>query len=482
MTAEQYRRANGTVFPVITVVLAYMALILIAFCATGGGSTVTYIQIVANVIAIVVATFGFIQFREQKLGGIIILVSASLAYAVTVLVSTSVESFAYAFPILFAAMAYLNIRLIIGGNSVIVVANVLRLILRLSDKENTQAYFLAVLISAIVGYASIRIVQMLIRNNAENLATITDAAQQQAENAEKMSTVADDISNLFEEAMQMTERLDASVEASNFAMGNIADSTENTAEAIQEQASMCSDIKRQTDIAEQETKDMLEASNVTNQNIDEGASIVQELKEQAQNVADASNITVEVMNNLVEKVVKVEEFVGTILNISSQTNLLALNASIEAARAGEAGRGFAVVAEQIRQLSEQTNMASNHITGIISELNEDTKRASDSIENSVESVNKQNELIEQTRQTFERISEGVDQLGHNIANTEDVMQGILEATAVISESITNLSATSEEVAASSTEGMRKSQETVEEMKLCKEILEKIYALSQELQA
>lgn len=225
---------------------------------------------------------------------------------------------------------------------------------------------------------------------------------------------------------------------------------------------------------------MGEASGRTEETIAEGSTAVKELKEQAGNVENASNITVNVIESLTHKVEEVQNFVGVILSISNQTNLLALNASIEAARAGEAGKGFAVVAEEIRLLSEQTKEASNNITGIIGALNEDTRQANESIQNSMASVTRQNELIENTREKFERVNAEVTELALNIKNTEAVIGEILNATGVISDNISQLSATSQEVAASSTEGLRTTETTVTDMNRTKEILEKIYGLAQDL--
>jgi methyl-accepting chemotaxis protein len=76
----------------------------------------------------------------------------------------------------------------------------------------------------------------------------------------------------------------------------------------------------------------------------------------------------------------------------------------------------------------------------------------------------------------------VASLSRNIDITEELINEILKATANISESITHLSATSEEVAASSSEGLRTSETTVENMKECRRILESIYMLAKDLKA
>lgn len=483
MTAAQYKRANSAVYPILMCIMGYVSVIMVIEIITAGGRPTSWVQLITCVAAIVSTTAICLPRREKRSCGIIMMAIASLAYLIILFCSDNVESYTYGFAILIACTVYLNIKFILAESAVIVLGNLIKLAIHFggADHEMRQSLFLAVFSAVLVAVATYCVVKLLKRNNEENVAAITEAAKQQEASHRKTLAVAEEVAGHFGDAMQMLDSLNKSVDTGNFAMSNIADSTESTAQAIQEQAAMCAQIQERTDQAESQTKNMLEASRRTDENVNEGSAMVKELKEQAHNVETASNVTVEAIESLTQKVAEVESFVGTILSISAQTNLLALNASIEAARAGEAGRGFAVVAEEIRQLSEQTKEASNNITDIIGKLNEDTRMANESIRNSVQSVERQNDLIEETREKFQKISEGVEELTVNVDNTERVIKEILQSTGVISENITHLSATSEQVAASSAEGLKNSEHTVEDMKACREILEKIYALSQELQ-
>ena len=479
MTKEQYRLANAKIFPVVMIILGYFLITFLLAVLSTGGTPKIWVQIGVTIVAILLSILALFKYRESKAGAVTMMSSCAVAYVVIVLLNSNEIVFTYVFAMIILSMAFMNLKLVVLANVVTIIANLLRILIHQSDISQSIIEMFALLLVAI---ASITVTQLRLRFNEENQASIMEAAKAQEEMNQTMAQVADDIAKNFEEAMRMVEELKQNVDTCNFAMGNIADSTESTAESIQAQASMCVEIRGASDTAENEIRSMLESSDRTMQTITEGSAEIQKLKEQAENVSNASDATVQVISQLTGQVNNVQEFIGTILNIAGQTNLLALNASIEAARAGEAGKGFAVVADEIRELSEQTKNASNNITAIIHDLNAGAQSANDSIEKSASSVRTQNEMIENMRGRFDNIYQEMSELSSNVKKTEESVNAILTSTETISENITQLSATSEEVAASSTEGLRTSETSVENMNSCKEILGEIASLALKLKA
>ncbi|MDE7132850.1 MAG: chemotaxis protein [Lachnospiraceae bacterium] len=479
MTESQYKRANKTVLILISVILIYFILVTVASGALESGGIRVMMRAVVTVAMLIGTIVSYALWKDQKKGSVGMMGCATVAYGAMILFGTNTGVYAYAFPVLFGVLVYYNKRLLLFGNAAIIVLNLIRVFLL--DRSQLSDSIMALLTILLVAYASYTVSKLLIQFNEENVNSVAESAAQQEAAQQKMLQVAGSIIENFDGAMDKLGNLQGNVDTNNFAMTNIAESTDATAQSIQRQADMCMEIRSNTDAVEESIRNLTAASDRASDMVTQGADVVESLRKQAENVEAASGATVEVSNMLSHKVEEVQNFIGAILSISSQTNLLALNASIEAARAGEAGRGFAVVAEEIRQLSEQTKDASNSITNIINELILDTKSVNESVDSAQQSINKQTELIEATREKFEAVDEEVQNMVNNIRDSERIIASIIDSTNAISDDISQLSAASEEVAASSVEGLRTSEATVQDMQACKDMLEEIFSLAKQLQ-
>ena len=155
----------------------------------------------------------------------------------------------------------------------------------------------------------------------------------------------------------------------------------------------------------------------------------------SENIAETANITnlahekaastVDVIHGLAESSEKISNIIMVIKGISEQTNLLALNATIEAARAGEAGKGFAVVANEVKDLAKQTGKASDEITMMIENIQEDTRISVEAVEQIARIIAKGDELsgnvasaAEEQNATFNEMTSSMETAGQTMAGLQ----------------------------------------------------------------
>jgi methyl-accepting chemotaxis protein len=145
-----------------------------------------------------------------------------------------------------------------------------------------------------------------------------------------------------------------------------------------------------------------------------------------------------VMTGLQEKSHRIEGFTQAISEISARTNLLALNAAIEAARAGEHGRGFAVVAGEVRQLAHRTKEASDEISLMIREINEQAEKAATGMIALADVVADAARNVETVHESLRKIERGAGVSEDEVGQIARASREHVDTTRVIAEAITQI--------------------------------------------
>jgi methyl-accepting chemotaxis protein len=131
-------------------------------------------------------------------------------------------------------------------------------------------------------------------------------------------------------------------------------------------------------------------------------------------VREATLQSARTMKNLSESGQEINETVAVINDLTMRMHLLALNAAIEATRAGEHKPGLSAIAQEIRTLAVSSTDAAHKVSAHIHTMQQETSKASQSVEQSTQEVVKQTELVMQTGVAVEAISVVTDQLTHLI--------------------------------------------------------------------
>lgn len=253
----------------------------------------------------------------------------------------------------------------------------------LNFKDKNLEQIISVIKNASNGYLESRVVNIDKKNKYKELADClndlldqVEVSQREISSSVKAAFLNKDFRNLDEKGLKgrfyynanaMSKAVDSisnslkAQKANEFAV-NIQKISQDNA-FINSLSQILSQSLSRVDLIKDSSSSMQEDANNTQEQI----KILKASSEQLQNYIQESENIIFTLN---EKTKQISSILALIKDITEQTELLSLNAAIEAARAGDLGKGFWVVANEVSNLAQSTQEATNTINLNIKNLEE----------------------------------------------------------------------------------------------------------------
>mgnify|MGYP003433694197 FL=1 len=303
----------------------------------------------------------------------------------------------------------------------------------------------------------------MLQNIAQGEGDLTQRLQ--VDRADELGGIAAGFNSFLEKLQTMISQVVLSVQKVSDSSENTADIAIRTNQGVQRQLGEIEQVA--TAVQEMSATAQEVAGNATHaadaasnadQAANQGKHVVQSTASSIASLANEIGRAVVVVQNLAKDSENINAILTTIRGIAEQTNLLALNAAIEAARAGEQGRGFAVVADEVRNLAQKTQQATEEIQKMIEQLQHGTREV---VKVMQESQDKTDDSVQHARQaaaSLEAITQAVSvisEMNTQIATAAEEQSAVAED---INRNVTNIGVVANEVASGADEASTASAE------------------------
>ncbi len=335
-----------------------------------------------------------------------------------------------------------------------------------------------------LGNLKLNIDEKSIARNDE-IGLLADGAQKLSNKlGEVIKTTMDMSSELKSAGSELSDSANQASTASNQvsqAIDDISKGAVNQAESVESAAGNTQDIGRDIDEVSENVEELNAYASEMKTSCEAAMEALEKLITQSEEVQASVREIGQTIDSTNESAKEISKFSQAITEIASQTNLLSLNASIEAARAGDAGKGFAVVATEIGQLAVQSSNSADEIKKIVEKLVADSEASVEVMQKLNANFDQQSEQLDDTKTNMQSMA---DNVGNVAASTDSIADHITQLTTAkdkLVEIISDLSAISQENAASTEETNASMQELNATFAIITESADKLQVLATDMQ-
>ena len=418
-----------------------------------GDRTLLYV-LVTIILAMAPVAGEFISYKKMhdtKMIKHFVGIGYAILYTFVMFTTNNHFTFVYVIPMLIAITVYNDFKYSLPIEVGMVIVNVVQLVMFFQKGIYTKAdmasveiqFFVIVLICGIQLYASI-VTEKL---NQKKLAELKAEHEKTEALLMRIMDTSDKMTQQIAESAQKTASLGESMQAMKESMEEVNSGSNDTAEAVQSQLNQTEEIQAMVEQVEKGTENIIDSMNQNKEAIAQGNANVGILVKQAEETVESGKKVTEELSQLDTYMSQMNSILDIINSITSQTSLLALNASIEAARAGDAGRGFAVVASEISQMAQQTKDSTVQISQLIENVSNAIQMVVEVSGSMISMIESQNETTEKTAESFTVIEKNSDNVYGHSNELAAYVTKLADANKKIIDSISTISAISEEVAA-----------------------------------
>ena len=122
MTKRQFREANQKAFISNAIVIIAMFALTVVEGILFQMTAAVFVCLAACVVGFIISLTGYLSAKDTKRGEVLILSGAMLAYFIIMLAQDNLMFFPFALPILFSAIVYLDIKVVLYGEAAMVVS------------------------------------------------------------------------------------------------------------------------------------------------------------------------------------------------------------------------------------------------------------------------------------------------------------------------------------------------------------------------